>query len=376
MRTVVLTAALSAFVALCSGCNNDNLVSGCVSDEQCIEDRGDHFRCSDLFSPKLCVCTSNLACADNFFCNGSGTCVAESGKCVTNDDCDPDLHCSSATGRCVDNVACAGDIECVIGEVCNEVTFRCRLGCREPGDCLLRDVCRCPSNDPNCLIAACLPGLCDDKTFCALKEACVYDDSEDDSVCEEDTRGPYCDNCQIGAGVGLTLCDQPGNYCLVDTSIQGGAGSFCGVDCGDGQLCPNGFSCHFVVILTQALCGRDTDCPSTGASCAGDDDCPGGRCAIPSGQTEGQCAGRCIGSEGGAAGTGFCSCVQDLDCPLDTCDATSRVCGLTRAPCQLNGDQCRGQLSCVNIDGVGGCVIGRNCAPDEGITCAEVRALP
>lgn len=369
LAAVVL--ALSGVVL--SGCPQDpTLVGGCVDDQQCVKENGPGWVCSKKFSPKRCTCTTDSACGTNEFCNAAGDCQAQVG-CYTNDDCPTGLICDTSNNHCIEKNHCTSDIECPIGSLCNLVTFRCEPGCHVDGDCPLKQVCRCPQSDPKCAIGQCKTGLCDDKSFCAYKQLCEQDPNIGDSVCVTDTRGPYCSQCQLGAGQGLALCDQPGNYCLVDTSIPGGMGSYCGVDCSQGQPCPNGFGCDYVVILTQSLCGVDADCPPTGGTCTTDADCPGGRCAIAAGDTTGRCAGKCVGSEGGAAGTGFCSCVQDADCPQDTCDPTNRVCGLTRAPCQLDGTQCAGQLSCVNINGVGGCVIGKNCAPVDGVTCAMVR---
>ncbi|RMG17178.1 MAG: hypothetical protein D6729_09480 [Deltaproteobacteria bacterium] len=370
MRWTALLAGGFALLLL-SACPEDpGFVGGCVNDAQCVEQNGPGFICSKDFNPPLCLCTTDSACAEGEFCNAAGTCQPRVG-CFTNDDCPEDLFCDRNNDQCIEKNRCTSDLHCPIGTLCNLVTFRCEPGCRVNGDCPLRQVCRCPEDDPECEVGRCKSDLCDDQSFCGLKELCELDPEIGDTVCVEDTRGPYCRQCERTPGQGLSgACDAPANYCLVDTSIPGGRGSFCGVDCSEGQPCPNGFGCHYVVILTQALCSRDEECPATGAACETDDDCPGGRCDAQSGR----CAGRCIGSEGGAGGTGFCSCVQDLDCPQDTCDVTDRVCGLTRKPCQVDGNQCRGQLSCVNINGVGGCVIGRNCAPDEGITCAEVRA--
>ncbi len=368
-RIAIALALLSA--AACPG--DSRLQGGCVDDAQCIRERGEGFYCSDKFKPKVCLCTTDSACGSGAFCNQAGLCQPRVG-CETNAECPADTVCDTTQNQCIEATRCTSDLQCPIGTLCNLVTFRCEPGCRVNGDCPLSQVCRCPADQPECEIGLCKAGLCDDQSFCKYAELCEYDPAVEDTTCQPDTRGPYCEQCQLSAGSGLALCDQPGNYCLVDTSVPGGRASFCGVDCSAGQPCPNGFECDFVVILTQALCSRDEDCQPTGAACQSDDECPGGRCAIPPGETIGQCAGICVGHEGGAAGTGFCSCVQDSDCPQDTCDTTTRSCGLTRAPCQLGGDQCRGQLSCVNINGTGGCVIGKNCAPIDGVSCAEVRA--
>lgn len=364
------------------GCPEDTaLVGGCLDDAECVSQNGPGWICSDQFNPSRCECTTDSACGKGAFCNDAGQCQADVG-CYTNDECAVDQFCDATNRQCIEDGKgkCTSDLQCPIGELCDVVSHYCVSGCREAGDCPLGMVCRCPDGAAACeapAIGECRAhppdddtlALCDDDTFCRWGEFCLYDDTVEDTVCVA-ADGPYCDPCTTGAGQGLSLCGtDAANYCLVDTSVPGGLGSYCGVACDQEADCPNGFGCHFVVILTQALCSVDTDCPATGGACTTDADCPGGRCD----PTEERCAGKCAGHEGGAAGTGYCSCVQDLDCPQDTCDTQERVCGLTRTPCMLDGSECRGQLSCVNINGVGGCVIGKNCAPDEGISCAMVR---
>ena len=373
-RALAAPLLLLAALAAGPGCTDDpGLQGGCVDDAWCLREVGPGWECSDLFSPRICVCTGDQSCGPNEFCNEAGACQALVG-CVTNDDCADDLFCNRETERCMQKQRCTNDLHCPIGSLCDTLTYRCEPGCRVSGDCPLGMVCRPDPSDPGGSKNLCELGPCDDDSFCDLVQICEYDAAAGDSFCVDDDRGPYCRECQFtpGGAVG-GYCDQPGNYCLMDTSGPLLPG-FCGVDCGADQPCPNGFSCHHVVILTQSTCGRDSDCRPTGATCAADDDCPGGRCAIPQGETLGQCAGRCVRHEGAAFG--FCSCVEDFDCPQDTCDSTSLSCGLTRSPCQTGGGQCKGQLSCVNLNGIGGCVIGKNCAPSEGITCTEVRMQP
>jgi hypothetical protein len=83
-------------------------------------------------------------------------------------------------------------------------------------------------------------------------------------------------------------------------------------------------------------------------------------------QDVGACAGRCDVAEGEVLG--YCSCQQDADCAQGTC--SQGACTLSRKPCVTDSD-CR-PVRCVELNGAGGCLIGRNCAPDEGLTCAEV----
>jgi hypothetical protein len=359
----------AALVAVLAGCpDNTQLQGGCVDDTDCRLTYGDGFYCSDRYNPRVCLCDSDTACGPNEFCNEAGSCQARVG-CYTNAECPEDAICDLSRNRCIQARRCTSDLHCEIGEVCNEISNACVRGCRVTGDCQLGEACRCREGDDECEIGECVYGLCDDNSFCTYGWLCDHDEDVGDSVCRYDDRGPYCDHCTSGPGDQPPCGDSWRNRCLVDTRSPGN--NFCGVDCADGQPCPSGFTCNYVLILTQALCTSNDQCPATGGPCEGDDDCPGGRC-----DASGYCAGNCRMSREDDR-VGFCTCVQDADCPVDTCDSTSRTCGLTSDPCQLDGDdnQCRGQLTCVNLYGVGACVIGRNCAPEEGVSCAEVRTV-
>jgi hypothetical protein len=163
------------------------------------------------------------------------------------------------------------------------------------------------------------------------------------------------------------LCGRGANYCLVETAPGGSA--FCGVDCSAGQGCPHGYQCADVVVAySGSRCRADSECPpDSNLPCHSEADCPrGGQCVKASGQQVGACAGRCDVAEGDVLG--YCSCQQDTDCAQGTC--SQGACTLSRKPCVTDTD-CR-PVRCVDFKGVGGCLIGQNCAPDEGLTCAEV----
>src|SRR6185437_4263039 len=77
-------------------------------------------------------------------------------------------------------------------------------------------------------------------------------------TCITDSRGPYCAGC--AGGVASRDCGTYGNYCLLDT-VNGG--DYCGVDCSDGQACPNGYECKNVIILpasTLPTCALPEQC--------------------------------------------------------------------------------------------------------------------
>jgi hypothetical protein len=100
-------------------------------------------------------------------------------------------------------------------------------------------------------------------------------------------------------------------------------------------------------------------------SCTTDQDCGGsaGSCKKAS----------CSGGESSAIG--FCECVIDADCPADECrgadlsDPANPVAGR----CFISGHRCFDQADCNVIACVGGgCLIGRNCAPDADRRCSEL----
>ena len=66
----------------------------------------------------------------------------------------------------------------------------------------------------------------------------------------------------------------------------------------------------------------------------------------------------------------------DAECPSDSCDATTRRCALSRKTCDPNDPSAcsdpSSRIYCTNIAGSNGCVIGRNCVPLPGLSCADV----
>ena len=165
------------------------------------------------------------------------------------------------------------------------------------------------------------------------------------------------------------MCGTGANYCLIDTTHPGNF--YCGTDCSGGQACPRGYGCQdVIVVLTQWACTRaNPACPTNPAlPCTVDADCKrGGFCAITPGMPTGYCAGRCDIAEGDT--NGFCSCQVDSDCAPESCSAGE--CSISRRKC-VNDTDCK-SIRCVDFQGGGGCLIGQNCAPDNGLSCIEVR---
>jgi hypothetical protein len=84
------------------------------------------------------------------------------------------------------------------------------------------------------------------------------------------------------------------------------------------------------------------------------------------GQVSGFCGGMCSLREGD--NNGFCTCLVDNDCAQETC--TQGECSISRRPCVTEQD-CH-SIRCVDFNGAGGCLIGQNCAPGDGLTCLQV----
>ena len=104
-------------------------------------------------------------------------------------------------------------------------------------------------------------------------------------------------------------------------------------------------------------------------TCSIDSDCPNhGHCGHDPGAPVGFCYGDCVFDEG--AKLSFCACIGDDDCAQDACVAESQTCSISRRDCDPSAG-CR-KLRCVDFGNQGGCLIGQNCAPLEGLTCADL----
>lgn len=366
-------------VLLLGACSNTKLGSrNCQEDVDCGTPVS-AFRCEAQTA--VCYCRTDDACPGAQFCNTVGFCQDRAG-CETNLDCfDASTFCDTASGQCVSRGRCSADIQCQLGEVCDVSRSRCVEGCRANGDCngvscrCADKACNCVGTTPEelakCEIGVCDPQFCADSNFCRFGELCDVPDGGQQASCldDYDTRlRPYCDNCSRGAGV--STCGTGPNFCLVDTRNSGN--SFCGADCAEGQSCPRGYSCQdvVVVVVSNSACSRaDPTCaPNPALPCGDDSECKrGGICVKSTGQTTGACAARCAISEGDD--NGFCGCQVDSDCGNDTCSLGE--CSISRRPCAHDPD-CR-TIRCVDYQGAGGCFIGSNCAPSNGLSCLEVK---
>jgi len=379
---VTLSTGLLAFA-----CNDDpQLRARCGSDEQCIEE---HDGRPDWYCDRSrgrCACKSDDACDLQEHCEplpgGDGYCHPNR-ICEWNDDCPSGEFCDIATSICRRS-GCTLDLQCRQGEVCDVDTSTCVPGCRSHGDCGYREVCLCETGDGLdgcecdaeteegrrfCAKGTCHSGTCVDDSHCEWGQICVDNPDPNNplKICIDDPRGPYCEPCVPSPGSSINTCEGAANYCLLDATRE--THNFCGVNCANGEACPNGFRCADVLVLTDTVCQNDDAClPPPGApSCETDDDCliPKGRCV------DGKCAGTCRGAEGAAIG--WCSCVTDEQCPSQTCDGG--YCTISGTRC-IDDEDCRDEIVCHRGQGnVGYCKIGRNCAPQEGVSCAEVRQI-
>lgn len=360
-------AALGLVAFLLAACDDTKLVRMCGSDKECAPG----FSCNE---DGRCVCMNDTACALNEVCNPLGQCQVRVG-CETSLDCPKGQFCDHVSGNCLDSDRCTADVQCALGYVCDPVRFACVMGCRDVGDCRIGAVCECENEASSCAVGRCREGPCGDSSYCKYGESCVAEVEGAEKRCVKDDRGPFCEPCTFGPGQETCRAGpDDANFCLVDTSMSSRA-YFCGVDCDTADECPWGFGCHDVLILTEQTCGGVNACPLREKTCADDADCPGGACDLTAG---GLCRASCVMNEGDVQG--FCTCLADSDCPQDHCDSMSQRCSFSQKPCDPEAlDPCP-TIYCKNEKDdrrgteVGYCFIGRNCAPEEGITCEQVRA--
>ncbi len=361
---------------LAVSCKSKTLTHGCREDKDC-GTPASAFRCETQNGE--CYCRTDDACPPSQYCNSAGFCQSRSG-CTVDADCSaPNQFCDTTTNTCLDNGRCNSDLHCALGQVCDLSKGSCVDGCHFNGDCA-GSSCRCgdlpcactgatPAEVSQCQLGVCDPNFCSDNTFCKFGELCGVppDAGSPRNVCYSDydaDRRPYCARCLYGAGI--NTCGTGANFCIIDTRTNS---TYCGADCSEGQACPRGYGCRDIrIVYTRWQCSATQPCPADPTlPCASDADCArGGSCISPSGGTSGFCAGQCRIREGSSFG--YCSCQVDFDCPQETCSAGE--CTITRRKC-VNDTDCR-QIKCVDFDGVGGCLIGQNCTPANGLTCVEV----
>jgi Cys-rich repeat protein len=382
-RGMLAAAALGAFAGLaCS--KRGGAGQGCGADSDCGDAAA--FRCDTATG--ACLCRTSAACSAGEICNDLGYCQSHVG-CSDNTDCPTGFLCDSAAGACMALGQCTNDLQCKTGELCDAASKTCRPGCKSSGDCALREVCLCPGSGDagaaevpcgcdaldaegraSCPVGRCSSRTCAVDADCSRGERCRAPPEGGLPICLSDydpSLRPYCDSCVWTPG--RDTCGSGPNFCLYSTYES--HLSYCGVDCSQGQSCAHGYECgDVIVVFFQTLCTTTEDCVGTinesSERCSADKPCRFGGLCSP----EGYCYGKCTPREG--ADQSFCSCVKDDDCAQDVCESTTRTCSISRQPCDLHGEGCP-KIRCVDFGGQGGCVIGRNCKPQVGLTCADVR---
>lgn len=376
--------AAAALVALAGlGCSKrGGAGQGCGKDADCGDPAA--FRCDTATG--ACLCRTSQACGEGEICNDLGYCQAHVG-CSDNSDCPSGFLCDAAAGACIAVGRCTSDLHCSAGELCDVESKRCRPGCRSSGDCALRQAClcaaggdagaaapcRCDALDAEgrarCPIGQCSSRTCAVDADCAYGERCRPPPEGGPPVCLSDydpAVRPYCDACVWTPG--QQTCGDGPNFCLYSTYTQS---NYCGVDCSETQMCARGYECKdVIVVFWRTLCTSTEQCAladrQSTQRCSQDSDCPQHGSCNP----QGYCYGKCTPHEG--ANQSFCACVVDADCAQDVCDSSTRRCSISRRPCDLHGEGCS-KIRCVDFGGQGGCVIGQNCKPLVGLTCADVR---
>ncbi len=353
-----------------------------VTTNKCIEDSAcgapaSAYRCEPQTG--VCYCRTNDACPARQYCNPAGFCQDRAG-CEKNTDClDDSLFCDTSTGTCLSVGRCSTDLQCALGQICDTSRATCVPGCRSSGDCP-GSACRCgdapcvctgatAAERAQCAMGECDPNFCTDKSFCKFGEKCGLldagvtgpDAGAERNTCFDDfdeDRRPYCARCTSGGGI--STCGTGANYCITDTRT---ASTYCGTDCSSGETCPRGYGCRdIIVVFSRWQCSATQPCePDPNVPCAVSADCKrGGTC------DNGRCRAVCRLREGSQFG--FCSCQVNDDCAQETCSAGE--CSISRKKC-IDADDCR-PINCVEFQGAGGCLIGQNCTPENGLTCVEV----
>ncbi len=317
-RTSMLLVLLSLAAGPWTGCKTETgLRTFCTSDNDCKPG----FRCDR--GSGMCLCATDDVCGPEEYCAPDGICRRQ-WPCDTNLDCPEGTLCDTTTGNCIEEGKCTHDKHCLPGRICTEY-FTCVPGCRVAGDCPLGRIC---------LDGKCEEGRCEDRGYCDIGQLC----DPESKTCYDDTRGPYCAYCSSSTIYDPDSCGQGPNFCLVkggDLTLP----PYCGVDCSDGQPCPNGYDCFSVRIVY------------TSDNCRSDEECESGSCHIKEGDE-----------------LGFCLCTADNQCPQDHCDDTYFQCRITRRFCTPAGNECERPVYCID----GYCHIGYNCKPVEGLHCEDL----
>jgi hypothetical protein len=237
---------------------------GCaaLSENACKRDRDcqPYERCNTITF--RCVCERDEACAQEEFCNVSGSCQRKEG-CFSNKDCEQGRGiCDSASGACLDPNKCTEDVQCDIGQICSG---SCIAGCRDTTDCDL-------SKLDVCIDGICQGGLCETNRYCPIGQVCQKEPrtcvAAPEIYCKPGCS-PICEGCEDRA---KGPCDDPKNICF----DGGESGTACWVACESVEDCPSGYSCLPTAVGWIVSCEEDADCSAVTNACGNQSH----RCAI------------------------------------------------------------------------------------------------
>jgi hypothetical protein len=359
------------------------------------------------------ICTTDLQCNDNVFCNGLETCNVAAGVCVpgTPPTCDDGVACTAdvcdqSLDQCVntpDNGACDNGLFCDGAETCHP-TLGCQNGtppdCDDTVACTI-DVCnedadRCESTPDN--------GACDNGLYCDGAETChplngcqngTAPDCNDGVSCTADSCNEATDSCDHAPGDafcddglycnGAETCD-PLNDCEAGTPPDCGDDVICTIDscneqtdvcdhvptdsiCNDGAYCNGVEFCHPTndcqagtppdctdsLACTLSSCNEATDsCDHVLQNdvCSNGLFCDGAEVCDP-----------LVGCKPGVPP----DCNDGVACTADGCDEANDVCTHTpnNAACD-NMLYCDGSETC---DPINGCVSGPAPNCNDGVAC-------
>lgn len=357
-RAYALLICLVA-AALGAACSTPVDAEGCARDRDCPS----FYTCE--VASGLCLCTDDNACDDGEFCNTEGRCQARTG-CRSNQDCksaDRPLDiCDTTGGECItleaSTLQCTRDSHCPFGTVCEGNL--CQTGCRVNGDCPLGEPCMDGQCDPT-------PGACNEVSYCEYGEMCNLSTLRCAPHAEADTLCEWCQPQQFitdpepcGGSACLFDSSVPPNECSDDAHCSSWPGAYCNEQpCQDDDDCPGSATCEGGSFISLGRCSpgycQRTFCGSS--SCDDETDpCPKGyscyRLITVTGEPCTAGGGQCQGGRACQVGgenevSGFCSCIDDGDCPIGTV--------------------------CTDPGPNGTCITGTTCGPQQGLLCEDLR---
>ncbi|MFC1654917.1 hypothetical protein ACFL2F_03835, partial [Myxococcota bacterium] len=214
------------------------------------------------------VCSGDLSCSDDLYCNGVEVCV--DGECIAGKlNCDDPVPCT-ADSCSEDADKCQHIPEhdaCPSGQICNPEQGCIELPCETDEYC--DDGSHC-NGEEKCASGKCIGGLpviCDDRVDCTIDRCdetargCVH--AADHSLCNDDLFCNGVESCDANTGcvVGASVVCRDTVNCTVDS---------CNEELDACQYTPQNSHC-----ASTEICDPLNDCVAR-PECLTDSDCPGG----------------------------------------------------------------------------------------------------